>query len=133
MKRFGLLFLLLFFVLSLDAREETRIVLSAGWKFRHDRVGAWRAATVPGTIHTDLMSHGLIPDPFYRDNERLVQWVDKVNWEYSLTFVPGDSLLARDHQELTFAGIDTYATIFLNDERLGETCNMFRSWTFDVK
>jgi beta-mannosidase len=79
------------------------------------------------------MAHGLIPDPFYRDNERLVQWVDKVNWEYSLSFEPGDSLLAHDHQELTFAGIDTYATIFLNDEKIGETCNMFRSWTFDVK
>ena len=100
--------------------------------FRQNRVGKWRAATVPGSVHTDLLAHGLIPDPFWRDNERLVQWVDKVNWEYARTFAPGDSLLARDHQELTFLGVDTHADIFLNDERIGSTDNMFRAWTFDV-
>jgi beta-mannosidase len=100
--------------------------------FRQNRVGYWYAATVPGTIHTDLMAHGLIPDPFYRTNESLVQWVDKVNWEYSLDFEPDDDLLDLANQELTFFGIDTYADIFLNDEKLGTTDNMFRTWTFDV-
>ena len=132
MKRICLLLPLLLLVLPLSARDETRLALTDGWVFRYDGVGAWRAATVPGTIHTDLMAHRLIPDPFYRDNERLVQWVDKVNWEYALSFVVGDTLLSYAHHELTFAGIDTYASIFLNDEPLGETFNMFRTWTFDV-
>jgi beta-mannosidase len=101
--------------------------------FRQLGVGEWRAATVPGTVHTDLMAHALIPDPFYRVNERLVQWVDKVNWEYTLTFEPTPALLASARQELLFPGIDTHAEILLNGERLGETDNMFRSWRFDAR
>ena len=27
------------------------------------------AATVPGSVYHDLLTAGLIPDPFYRDNE----------------------------------------------------------------
>ncbi|MDR2131062.1 MAG: glycoside hydrolase family 2 protein [Odoribacteraceae bacterium] len=125
--------LLLFLLLVPLAARGTRRELSDGWMFRQNRVGEWRAATVPGTVHADLLAHGLIPDPFYRDNERLVQWVDKVNWEYALSFTPDTALLASDHQELTFFGIDTYADVFLNDERVGVTDNMFRAWTFDVK
>ena len=27
--------------------------------------GEWHAASVPGTIHTDLLANDFIPDPFY--------------------------------------------------------------------
>jgi beta-mannosidase len=32
-------------------------------------------AAVPGTVHTDLLNAGLIPDPFYADNELRLQWI----------------------------------------------------------
>ena len=40
------------------------------------------SATVPGNIHDDLLADKLIPDPFYGDNEKLVQWVSDSVWEY---------------------------------------------------
>ena len=35
-------------------------------------------ATVPGTVHTDLMAAGCIPDPYLDDNERLLSWIGLV-------------------------------------------------------
>jgi len=32
---------------------------------------------VPGDVHLDLLKNGNIPDPFYRDNEVKLQWIEK--------------------------------------------------------
>ena len=32
-------------------------------------------ATVPGSVHTDLLAAGCIPDPYLDDNERLLAWI----------------------------------------------------------
>ena len=107
--------------------------LNAGWMFRQYNIGEWRTALVPGTVHTDLMGHRMIGDPFYRNNEQQVQWVDKVNWEYQVAFQPESDLLECQSQQLTFHGLDTYTDIFLNGEQIGSTDNMFRTWKMDVK
>ena len=52
------------------------------WRFRQGRSEIWYPATVPGTVHTDLMANEIIEDPFFRLNERAVQWVDKEDWIY---------------------------------------------------
>jgi len=54
----------------------------------------WLPATVPGTVHTDLMANGKIEDPYFRLNEHQVQWVDKVDWEYRTHFDVAPELLA---------------------------------------
>ena len=46
----------------------------------------WHRATVPGTVHTDLMANGLIADPYFGMNERDVQWIDKEDWDYKAVF-----------------------------------------------
>ena len=51
--------------------------INEGWKFRQARLNNWYDATVPGVVHTDLMDNAIIDDPFFRLNERAVQWVDK--------------------------------------------------------
>src|SRR5277367_3080913 len=81
--------------------------LPAVWKFREAGTDAWLAATVPGTVHTDLLAAGKIPDPFYRTNERDLQWIDKKDWEYQTTLDIDAATLAHDHIELCFAGLDT--------------------------
>ena len=60
--------------------------LNENWTFNQVGKNEWLPATVPGTVHTDLMANGKIEDPFYRLNEHDVQWIDKVDWEYK-TFV----------------------------------------------
>ena len=40
-------------------------------------------------------------------------------------------ILKLQHVELVFAGIDTYAQVFLNESPLFQADNMFREWRVD--
>ncbi|HKD23398.1 MAG TPA: glycoside hydrolase family 2 protein [Rhizomicrobium sp.] len=107
--------------------------LSGHWRFREAGSGDWFPATVPGTVHTDLLANGKILDPFYRTNERDLQWIDKKDWEYEIAFDIDAATLAHDHIELCFSGLDTYADVYLNDALILAADNMFRRWTNDIK
>jgi beta-mannosidase len=107
--------------------------LHKGWMFKEATATQWLPATVPGTVHTDLMRHKRIPDPFYRDNEAKVQWVAEKDWDYRLHFNITSAQLAVRHLELVFEGLDTYADIYLNGRLLLHADNMFRTWRLDVK
>lgn len=106
--------------------------LKDGWRFRQARLQQWRTAVVPGVVHTDLLAHGLIDDPFFRLNERKVQWVDKEDWVYETTFDLPAEMYDRNCFRLVFKGLDTYADIQLNGEKILSADNMFREWTIDV-
>jgi beta-mannosidase len=108
-------------------------VLSEGWTLAGtDTFTAGFPATVPGTVHTDLLSNGLIPDPFWRDNEMRLQWVGEKDWVYRTTFQAGPEILEREVVELVFHGLDTFAEVVLNDRTVLAADNMFRRWTVDV-
>jgi beta-mannosidase len=109
------------------------IPVHTGWQFREAGKDTWYPASVPGCVHTDLLNNKLIDDPFYRDNESKLQWIGKTDWEYQTTFNVTAEMLARSHLELVFEGLDTYANVFLNDEPLLDTDNMFRTWRVDAK
>ena len=110
-----------------------KIELRKNWKFRQAEKNEWLPATVPGTVHTDLFQNKKIEDPFYRTNEKNLQWIDKVDWEYKTDFNVNEKLLKNERIELIFDGLDTYADIFFNDELLLSTDNMFREWKIDCK
>lgn len=80
-------------------------------------------AAVPGCLTADLRRAGLIPDPYWRTNADGIQWIEDCDAVYRCVFTP-DRHYARP--ALTFLGLDTYAEIFLNGRRLGESDNMFR-------
>lgn len=90
-------------------------------------------AEVPGTIHTDLMQAGVIPDPYFGTDQDSVQWVGERNWTYERRFDASPELLEQPEVELVFDGLDTFAEVWLNGQRLGTADNMFRSWVFPVK
>jgi beta-mannosidase len=118
--------------------QTQRISLDSGWEF-HEYNGdtlhmaEWRSATVPGLIHTDLLAHRLIPDPFYRDNEKKVQWVSNEEWEYRKTITADQALLNHKHIDLVFEGLNTMADVSLNGNLILHTDNMFREWRTDIK
>lgn len=93
----------------------------------------WMKATVPGTVHTDLMAAGRIPDPFVRINELDVQWVDSRQWLYRREFDVDGDFLRADSLSLVAEGLDTYASLSLNGHIVGRTDNMFVEHRFDVK
>ena len=107
--------------------------LTGEWQFHKSSEETWLSAHVPGGVHTDLMALDLIPDPFVADNEKRVMWVAESDWVYRHTFTADTALMAEQHIFLVCDGLDTLAEVTLNGRRLGETDNMFRQYTWDVK
>lgn len=108
------------------------VSLDGRWEFRMAGDSLWREADVPGCVHTDLISCGLIEDPFYGRNERSLQWIGEKDWEYRKTFHVNDETAGAQTARLVLEGIDTYAEVRLNGSPVGNTDNMFRRWCFDL-
>ncbi|MFE5337916.1 glycoside hydrolase family 2 protein [Isoptericola sp. NPDC056573] len=120
----------------------TAVPLHDGWTVRavagavpealaaalHDERGV--PATVPGTVHTDLLAAGLIPDPYLDDHEALLKWVSACDWEYRTTIAWQPD--GHDRQDLVFDGLDTVATITLNGVEVARTANQHRRYRWDV-
>jgi len=116
--------------------------LNRNWKFRlaenqdtpiaEKLTGKWFTATIPGTVHTDLLNSELIPDPFYAKNELDLQWIGKKDWEYQTQFDFPSDFEEGKTTFLFFKGLDTFADIYLNDELIGKTDNMFITYRFNV-
>jgi len=107
--------------------------ISDNWQFKQTDKNDWLAAKVPGTVHTDLMDNKLIEDPYYRLNEKSIQWIDKKDWEYKTTFDLSPQTFEKQVIELNFKGLDTYADVYLNDSLILQADNMFREWTVECK
>lgn len=107
--------------------------LHEGWKFRQARLTNWYPATVPGVVHTDLLQNKIIEDPFFRLNERGLQWIDKEDWVYETCFTLATDMMRKENMELVFEGLDTYADVYLNDECILKADNMFRRWSIPVR
>ncbi len=103
------------------------------WTFKAVDESEWLPATVPGTVHTDLLDNGKISNPFYGTNEKDVQWIDKKDWEYITTIDVEENVMNHSHIELVFAGLDTYAEVYVNEQHVLSADNMFRTWRADVK
>jgi beta-mannosidase len=109
------------------------VSLDGAWEFRKAGEAVWRSATVPGCNFTDLLAHGLIPDPFVADNETKVQWVAESDWEYRRNFEADTALLGQDQVFLECDGLDTLATVFINSRKAGISNNMLRPWRFPIR
>ncbi len=131
-KFFSLLLVLLLISCAKDDRP-TITNIHQNWEFKQKTDTTWNTASVPGNIYSDLLTHDKIPDPFFGSNELNVQWVPTKDWEYQTTFNLDEKTLQKSNIELTFEGLDTYASIYLNDSLIGKTDNAFRTWKFDIK
>lgn len=131
------------FVLLLHATAQSNpsqrqeLSLNANWEFRQVEGNVsqtkWMPAQVPGVVHTDLLRNKVIPDPYYRDNEANLQWIQKADWEYRSSFSISAAMLQRQHVDLVFDGIDSAADVYLNGHLLLHTDNAFLQWRGDAK
>ena len=119
--------------------QNTVIALDHGWQSRQinsaeqDAEIGWLPATVPGDVHLDLLANKKIPDPFFRDNEAKLQWIENESWEYRLKFEATPALLARTNVDLVFDGLDAASTVYVNGVQVLAADNMFRIWRVPVK
>ena len=75
-------------------------------------------AQIPGSVYRTLLDEGLMPDPYYRDNELKALKLMDNDFEFSHSFQVSEEMLAGDVLFLRFDGIDTLADIYLNDHLL---------------
>ena len=74
-----------------------------------------------------------MPDPYWGRNERETQWVGRHEWTFSREFdVPAD-FLGRPSLVLRLGDCDTFAEIFVNGAKVGETRDRFMRWDFNVR
>ena len=140
------LFVMLCFVMAASAvmaAAPDRFVIDKGWSFRlapgnaqlaaHPEAAAWQAAAVPGTVHSDLFANRLIPDPYVGAPEAGLQWIGLADWEYRTRFDAPRNASGAARSDLVFEGLDTFAEVWLNGEKLLDANNAFRTWRVPVQ
>lgn len=110
-----------------------RFALEGAWQLTQAARGIAITGQVPGNVHADLIRAKKIPDPFYRDNDRAVQWVGEVPWRYTRSFRVSPAFLRHRRIVLRCEGLDTLARVRVNGKEAGRPDNMFRTWEFDVR
>ncbi|XP_043477175.1 beta-mannosidase [Leptopilina heterotoma] len=122
-----------FLVLIVLASQIESLLLHDGW------IGVIKSkeqsfpATVPGGIYTDLEKAQIIPKNFKGSNDVKNRWVVNETVIYFTNFEVTEEFLKAPKIALIFHGLDTFSTIFLNDEYIGTSDNMFVKYNFNVK
>jgi len=125
-------------ILNLDGRWKLRDFtpgrgLAAGAHLPDCDDASWHPASVPGDVHTALVEIKRLAPPFYNMNVETCQWVECQEWWYRTTFeAPSGKDDAEARYLLTFDGLDTLATVYLNGAEIGRHRNMFIAATLDV-
>lgn len=91
-------------------------------------------AIVPGGIYSDLRRNNVLKqDILYGKNDIAYRWVGNENWTYT-TYFSIDHQIARSQSvKLVLHGLDTVSTVYINNQEVGTTENMFVRYKFDIK
>ena len=136
MKRTFLFFLPLCILLAACGHRQNVVEqpLNDGWALSGDTLDIDNLpVSVPSVVQQNLYEAGLIPHPYLGVVEEDLLWISDHPWSYSLNFDVDPQLLKKEVLELVFEGIDTYATVTLNGQKLFDANNQFRTWKLDVK
>jgi beta-mannosidase len=96
---------------------------------------------IPGDVHSTLLEHHLIPDPYFATNELDIQWIGRSGWTLKKTVTLSDSFFSSaaaasgtkdSRQFITLESADTFVHVIVNGSEAGFCYNYFRRWRFDV-
>ena len=118
---------------EIKAQNEELNFSTLKWKFKSKEEGKWYPAVVPGTIHSDLITNHLLENPFFGTNEKKSKWVEEKTWIYETQFTLNEKQFNYKKTVLNLEGIDTYSSVYLNNELICETKNMFVNYTINIK
>ncbi|KAI0772055.1 glycoside hydrolase family 2 protein [Trametes elegans] len=115
--------------------------LHDGWAFTQlggggqgTKDGEWLAVqSFPTTVHVELLKHERIPDPFIGLHEWDVQWIGEVEWAFKTRFTASEVEVEAENVDLVFDGLDTFAVVELNGQKILETDNQFIAHRVPVK
>ena len=124
----------LLFACSEEKKHNVSQSLNHGWRLTTDTLNIDLQVDIPSEAHADLYSAGIIPHPYGEgDVEEKLQWIPQRIWDYSLTFNVDDNVWNNDNIDLIFNGLDTYADVWLNGEKILHSDNMFLRYEKEVK
>ncbi|NOT36042.1 MAG: hypothetical protein HOP11_01540 [Saprospiraceae bacterium] len=119
--------------MSLSLYSQNKILLVNNWEYKAETDSIWRPCAIPNSIYSILIKDKLIQDPFFGNHEEQLQNIGKQNYLFKTQFQIGTQQLETKSQNLILNGVDTYAEIFLNNQKIS-TCNSaFQTWRLDVK
>ena len=134
MKKLLLILLPLLLASCQSINHEISQSLNQGWNLKTDTLGIDLQVNLPSEAHADLYAAGLIPHPYGEgDEEQQLQWIPQHQWDYSLKFDVDNKVWNQDNIDLIFNGLDTYADVWLNGEKILHSDNMFVRYEKDVK
>ena len=108
--------------------------LNHGWNLRTDTLSIDLQVDIPSEVYANLYTAGLIPHPYDEgDVEESLQWIPQRTWDYSLKFNVDKNIWKNDSIDLIFNGLDTYADVWLNGEKILHADNMFVKYQKEVK
>ena len=107
--------------------------LGQNWTLTGDTLQINLLVSVPSVVQQNLYDAGLIPHPYLGTVENDLLWISDHPWTYAKHFDVDKKMLDKDVVELVFEGIDTYASVMLNGEKLFDADNQFRTWKMDVR
>jgi len=99
------------------------LTLAGDWALSDDRGEYACAITFPTDGVTALHDAGLIPDPYWGQNEYDLRWIAERDWVATRTFE-----LDETDVELVLSGVDTIVEVRVNDQHIFTCDNAFRSW-----
>lgn len=91
------------------------------------------AVTVPGSVISGALENNLISHPYYGNNEAHIQYLFNNHYSFSKTFTLDPTVISSDKVILNCAGLDTLATIYINNSKIAETNNMFHYYEINIK
>ncbi|WP_432501915.1 glycoside hydrolase family 2 protein [Kineococcus arenarius] len=94
--------------------------------------GRTLAATVPGTVHVDLLATGELPDPYLDAHESDWAWFHRSAWCYE-TDLSEPAAEPGERVDLVFEGLDTVATVTIDGTEVASTRNMHRTYRLDIR
>lgn len=95
----------------------------ADWYFSIGKNKKQYMAIVPGSNINDMVCNKIIPNPYLDNNIDQLSWIE----DSSFTYVTAFDLQVRSefNYEVIFEGLDTYAEVYLNNQLVLKSNNMF--------
>lgn len=96
--------------------------LNTGWQLHCSEHAVELSLDFPGDVHSALLAHSLIPDPYYRDTETSLDWVHEADWSAKRQFTVED---IAGHWSLRLRELDCCASVWLNGQLVADLSNQF--------
>ncbi|XP_055850263.1 beta-mannosidase [Episyrphus balteatus] len=114
-----------------NSESVKEVEFTSGWSIKNENGSITKGnLKLPSGIYSSLHAE----DVLLSYNDVNMRWIAYDNWTYSRTFkVEKSDIENVQFVNLTFHGIDTISTIYLNGDVLGHTDNMFVRYTFNVR